>query len=747
MAELCYFSRGSYISVLLVIIVSAILSASPALTVPDEWTFIGPLGGNITSVAVNQNHCDSIYAVTGGNLYVTGNQGNHWEHLATAPAGLSAIYIDPEITGALYGIASGGLYKSTDAGGSWTELSASIYSFEFDPQDPGRIYAGSNNGILRKSTDRGSTWTDLTTGSSWGVKSIAVSHTDSNTVYAGTMGNWDFPGDGIFKTTDGGLTWFPADSLLPSDNFYELVIDPILPETVYAGTMGSGMYVADGVWRSTDGGLSWEAANGGLPPYSGIHMLKAVPGQSGHLYTSVYNFEESSGLYESTDFGVSWTEVDLGFDPGRTGPLEFCPQETDALFIGTGGGLLKMTSWYDRAALIGVVPVAINAVAIDPYDPDIVYAGGLTIYKSSNGGSSWDIFNTGLGPLDQGCKGIVIDPANTDVIFTGHYYNGANLYKSADAALTWDISLADKAINDIVIDPHGSDTLYAGGLAEAFVGGLFKTIDSGSSWSKVDTSVIMSIAMDPVNPGVLYTGTHNDGVKKSTNGGATWSFVNNGLPEPGVSVDFFMAVTVNPFNPEILFCATIGGGVYKSTNGGAGWLTASDGLPSLDVRDIEIDYLRPSILYAGIWGHGVYRSIDGASSWESMNTGLPAVLLVNVEIDPVSPNILYGCCSAGLFRYESSFDPTTDDEAAAAGGHPAAIINGTTIKYSLELPCHVRMKVYNVAGREVASLVDQRQSAGTHSVGINSDRLSSGVYFVRMTFGSRSITKKYILIR
>jgi photosystem II stability/assembly factor-like uncharacterized protein len=723
------------------------LAASPALTVPDKWTPIGPLGGSITSVAVNQNHCDSIYAVTGGNLYVTGDHGSHWEHITAAPGALYDIYIDPERTGTLYGIAFSRLYRSTDSGASWTELSAYVYSFEFDPQDPGRIYAGSKNGILRKSTDRGSTWDDLATGSSWDIESIAVSHANSNTIYTGTMGDGDFPGDGIFKTTDGGLTWFPADSLLPSTNIYSLVIDPLLPETVYAGTMGSWMYSPYGVWRSADGGLSWEEANGGLPAYSGINMLKAVPGQSGHLYTSLHNYEGYNGLYESTDFGVSWTEVDLGLDPGETGPLEFCPQETDALFIGTDSGLLKMTSWYDRAALIGVAPVSINEVAVDPYDTDVIYAGGLTIYKSENGGSSWDIFNTGLGPLDQGCEGIVIDPANTDVIFTGHYYSGADVYKSSDGAATWAITLADLSINDIVIDPHGSDTLYAGGLDAPFVGGLFKTIDSGGSWSKVDTSVIISIALDPNNPGVLYTGTSKEGVKKSINGGATWSFINNGLPEPGVLSNFFHGIAIDPVDPDILYCGPSGAGVYKSTNGGDDWFEASSGLPSLDVRDIEIDPIHPSVLYAGLWNNGVCRSIDGASSWESMNFGLPAGLYVNVEIDPVSPNILYGCCSAGLFRYESSFDPTTDDETVTDGNHPNALINGTMIEYSLELPCHVRMKVYDVAGREVASLIDQRQSAGSHTVGIKTDRLSSGVYFVRMTFGSRSITKKYILIR
>lgn len=708
----------------------------------DEWTLTGPRGGSIAAVAVNQYDCDSIYAVTGGNLYVTGNQGYYWERITAAPASLYNIYIDPERTATLYGIAIYRLYKSTDSGASWTEVTTSVHSFALDPQNSARIYAGTRDGILRKSSDRGSTWADLATGSSWYIESIAVSHTDSNTVYAGASGDWDWFGDGVFKTTDGGLTWSPADSLLPSTNIKSLVIDPVQPETIYAGTAGGGMYSSYGVYRSTNGGLSWEEVNAGLPEHASISVLKAVPGQSGLLYTGL----KYGGFYKSDDGGTGWSEVDLGLNEFGVDAVDFCPQESDALFIGSGNGLLKMTLWYDKAVLIGAAPVSINEVAIDPYDPDIIYAGEYTLYKSSDRGLSWDIENIGLEPLEQGCQGIVIDYSNTDVIFTGHYYYNSDVYKSTDAAATWNISLADKAINDIVIDPHGPDTLYAGGLAEVFVGGLFKTIDSGSSWSKVDTSVIASIAMDPVNPGVLYTGTHNDGVKKSTNGGATWSFVNNGLPEPGVSSHFFH-VAIDPVNPDILYCGSIDAGIYKSTNGGTEWFEASEGLPSLDVRDIEIDPVHPSVLYAGLWGHGVYRSIDGGNNWEEMNTGLPAGQSVNIEIDPVSPNILYGCCSAGLFRYESSFDPTTDAEAVAASGQPDAFINGTVIEYSLVLPCHVRMKVYNVAGREVASLIDQRQSAGSHTVSIRTDRLSSGVYFVKMTFGDRSVTKKYVLIR
>lgn len=741
MAQKHHLSWGSYLFTLLVI---AILSAASAIQAGlDEWTLIGPLGGSIAAVAVNQNDCDSIYAVTGGNLYVTGDQGYRWEHITAAPNDLSDIYIDPERTATLYAIAIHRLYGSTDAGASWTELTSSVYSFVLDPQNSARMYAGSRDGVIRKSIDGGSIWSVLTTGSSWYVISIAVSHAAPNTVYAGTMGDWDFPGDGVFKTTDGGLNWFPADSLLPSTNINSLVIDPLQPETVYAGTVGSGMSYSYGAYRSTNGGLSWEETNAGLPDHASISMLRAVPGQSGLLYTGL----EYGGFYKSDDGGAGWSEVDLGLDEFRVVAIDFCPQDTDALFIGSDNGLLKMTSWYDKAAIIGVAPFSINAVAVDPYDPDIIYAGGYTLYKSSDGGLSWDLFNIGLEPLEQGCQGIVINPSNTDVVFTCNYYIHSNVYKSTDGAATWNISLADAAINDIAIDPHGSDTLYTGGLDEPFVGAMWKSIDGGGSWSVIDNSVIASIALDPIHPGVLYTGTSKEGVKKSTDGGATWSFVNNGLPEPGVSANFFHGVTIDPVDPDILYCGPSNAGVYKSTNSGAEWFDASGDLPYLDVRDIEIDPVHPSVVYAGVGGHGVYRSIDGGSNWEAMNAGLPAGQYVNIEIDPVSPNILYGCCSAGLFRYESSFDPTTDAEAVTVGNYPDAVIYGTTIEYSLELPCHVQMKVYNVAGKEVAAPVDMMQSAGRHTVDLDANNLSSGVYFVKMMFGSRTITKKCVLIR
>ena len=374
--------------------------SSSAWAALDEWTFIGPLGGRIQAIAVNQSVCDSIYAVANWNLYVTGDQGDHWEHIATAPTDLNRIYIDPERTGTLYAIAVYRLYKSTDAGASWTELTAYVYSFAFDPQNSTYIYTGSRDGVLRKSNNRGSTWADLETGSPWDIRSIAVSCTDANTVFAGASGDWDFPGDGVFKTTDGGLNWFPADSLLPSTNIFSLIIDPLQSETIYAGTAGSGQYFSFGAWRSTDGGVSWEEINSGLSPNAVLSCMRAVPGQSGHLYIGW-----GSGLYTSDDAGTSWSEVDLGWDAGGAGSIEFCLQEPDALFIGNGNGLLKMTSWYDRAAIIGVAPVDIDAVAIDPYDPDIIYAGGLTIYKSENGGSSWKIFNFGLEKLVQGMQG------------------------------------------------------------------------------------------------------------------------------------------------------------------------------------------------------------------------------------------------------------------------------------------------------------------------------------------------------
>src|SRR5206468_3734344 len=146
---------------------------------------------------------------------------------------------------------------------------------------------------------------------------------------------------------------------------------------------------------------------------------------------------------------------------------------------------------------------------------------------------------------------------------------------------------------------------------------------------------IMALAIDPMTPSTLYAGTYGGGVYKSTSGGAGWSAVNTGLPyyygryyfRPYVT-----ALAIDPQTPTTLYAGTGGSGVFKSTDGGASWSAVNTGLPYSGpsytphysyVPALAIDPQTPATLYAGTSGSGVFKSTDGGASWNAVNTGLP----------------------------------------------------------------------------------------------------------------------------
>ncbi|WP_174624598.1 dockerin type I domain-containing protein [Candidatus Methylobacter favarea] len=226
---------------------------------------------------------------------------------------------------------------------------------------------------------------------------------------------------------------------------------------------------------------------------------------------------------------------------------------------------------------IGPEGGTVTTVAIDPVDPLTLYAGGYGgVFKSSNGGASWQAVTSGL-PSDFGVSVLAIDP----------------------------------------VDPL---TLYAGGY-----GGVFKSSNGGASWQAVTSGLpsdfgVSVLAIDPVDPLTLYAGTaavpfnRGKGVFKSTNGGASWQAVNSGLPVPlfsfvGAPVLIVSALTIDPVDPETLYAGT-DKGVFKSSNGGDSWQAINSGLPlsrSFRVPALAIDPLDGATLYVGTNGNSVFK--------------------------------------------------------------------------------------------------------------------------------------------
>ena len=160
------------------------------------------------------------------------------------------------------------------------------------------------------------------------------------------------------------------------------------------------------------------------------------------------------------------------------------------------------------------------------------------------------------------------------------------------------------------IDPTTPTTLYAG----TDRGGVFKSTDSGGTWSDLGLGPAVGfseLVIDPQTPTTLYAATSYDGVFKSTDSGATWNtFNNHGLDDP------YVTVTVLAIAPPALYAGTIWG-VYKSTDGGGSW--QGTGPPAAAVWNVVIDPTTPRTLYVGTGG-GVLKSTDGGGAWPRAST-------------------------------------------------------------------------------------------------------------------------------
>jgi hypothetical protein len=295
-----------------------------------------------------------------------------------------------------------------------------------------------------------------------------------------------------------------------------------------------------------------------------------------------------------------------------------------------GRGIAGLNVWTPEGPDGG----ALRALAIDPSAPSTIYAGTYTggLFKSTNAGGSWSLANFGLlGEFNNGTVlAVVVDPLTPSTVYVG---SGGGVYKSTNGGASWSPAqngMGNDTVAVLVIDPVTPTTLYATTLPDH---GVWKTTDGAANWVQMNTGlgtgdfiVVLSIAVDPASPSTIYAGTDASGLRKSTNGGVSWS------PTP-ITAD----VTSIAFDPSTVPSTvyTSSNGIRKSTDGGATWSapTGSSGL-------IAIDPTTPSTLYVG--GSGVQKSVDGGVTWTPVNTGLGADPVQALAIDPTASTVYAG---------------------------------------------------------------------------------------------------------
>lgn len=316
----------------------------------------------------------------------------------------------------------------------------------------------------------------------------------------------------------------------------------------------------------------------------------------------------------SSSQSISWSQinngiVDLDF-------MDICVNNQDYIFVCTwyGAGLYRSTNGGANWTLqSSALPANIKTCEIDISSNGTLFFGGrsgqegsssndygIGIYKSTDNGNSWaqTVLSHGIAET--------IATGKNGLVFVGFqaipdYYDLRGIHRSTDYGVTWThVANASEIFYVTEIAIHPNNDIYAG----TYQDGLFRSLDNGNTWSKINGSLtkINSIVFNLI--GEIYVGTGDNGVFKSTDNGNTWSQINNGLNNLNVEELVFNS-------KQELFAGTYGSGVYYSGNSGASWYNISDGLSNKDVFCLTIN--SNSELFAGTLGGGIYKSTNTTS--------------------------------------------------------------------------------------------------------------------------------------
>lgn len=248
--------------------------------------------------------------------------------------------------------------------------------------------------------------------------------------------------------------------------------------------------------------------------------------------------------------------------------------------------------------------------------------------------------------------------------------NEGGLKTSHNGGATWDTAtgIQSREIRQVAFDPTDAKRVYAGSF---FAGGLFKSVDGGSTWTRhklgSDIVYVWAIAVDGASPNIVYAGTNGDGLFRSTDYGETWA----ALPSGGTSL-VVQGVTVDPTNSQRLFVAKPNG-VYLSENFGATWtqvLTSAS-------WGITIDESDASVVFITTKTNGVFRSFDGGQTFAASSVGLGSLTMgraAKVTLDPANSRVMYvGTEARGGGAVYKSYDRGDQWSAANQGIEGVAV--------------------------------------------------------------------------
>ncbi|NUN09478.1 MAG: T9SS type A sorting domain-containing protein [Ignavibacteriaceae bacterium] len=668
-----------------------------------------------------------------------------------------SVYHLAEGNGYLY--SSGGiLFRSSDNGLTWEQKSSGIGQWDVTAlfvsgtRVFAGLYDGSGIGYLYFSDDSGESW----------IQHNATGNTKSITGFT-KLGNdlfFSTHQGGIFKSTNNGNTW---TQMIASWN--------PKPAIFTIKTVGSTMFFGEytGLYKSTDGGATWTHCIVNPDNNCEVYSIAAKGNAIYLIYGSCWGV--TSSVWKSTDLGASFQPV-----AGSLSNAYHVSSDGINVYLGTENGLYRSVD--DGASWVRLVLEGETVHTAIVAGNGNIMAGTRDhgIFTSTNNGTSW--INSGV--LASMSSRAVLSFDNT-LIAGNDGQNGVMISRNNGNSFTEFNCLDYSYVNCLV--KRGGD-IFAG--TTPYVpqkGGIFKSSDTGFSWTRIGLPNI-SVTAIAFSGTHLFAGTIYEGVYRTSDDGITWAQVQNGLPSTWIR-------SLAYFNNTIYAGTQVG--LYASTNNGSSWVL--NGFQNVPVTSLAVyngklfagtesgvhllsginNWSLTSLygavnclktvtdkLVAGGNNFLSFTEDDGSnwvSAWKNLGTG--PVLDFSFNNDYVfAGRSVEGIWRGGINDILTSVDEKSNpvNYFILYQNHPNPFSKGTEIRYriaennsSLSISggrgIKVSLKVYDLLGREVAALVDESQRQGEYTVSFNAGGLPNGVYIYRLIAGNFAGTGKMVLAR
>lgn len=394
-------------------------------------------------------------------------------------------------------------------------------------------------------------------------------------------------------------------------NVRSLAIDPKDPDRIFLGTSAGNLYL------STDKGASWSrfARPGNAGDEMVMDHIIIDPSDSRKIFAAAWNAQlpNSDGdLYHSKDTGKTW-EIVADLHGKSLRALSISASNPKILVVGALDGIYRSRDGghdFERISPANHAEIKnIESIAIDPVNPDVIYAGTWHLpWKTEDGGQTWHSIKKGVID-DSDVFSIVIDPSQPANLFISAC---SGIYRSDSAGELFrkiqGIPYSARRTRMLQMDPTDHNVVYAGTTE-----GLWKTTDAGVTWKHMTGSniIINDVLVDPRNSLRILLATDRSGVLASDDGGVTFTASNRGFTHRQAA-----ALLVDHSNSALLYAGVLNdkeyGGVFVSSDAGLTWKQTSDGLDGRDV--FVLRQAADNSLVAGT-DHGLFILPPNAARW------------------------------------------------------------------------------------------------------------------------------------